>query len=84
VTLALLDRPAPLFADSPAGGGAPEGRRVGGGGRVGGGRMTLEERLEATLASLLAAGEAECPVCHARMTRTHDGGACGGCGSSLS
>jgi hypothetical protein len=71
VTPALLDRPASLFANRPA---SP----------VGGGRATLEERLDVTLHALLAAGEAECPVCHACMTRARDGGECTGCGSRLS
>jgi hypothetical protein len=71
VTPAVLERPASLFADRPA---SP----------VGGGRVTLEERLEATLRTLLDAGEAECPVCHTPMTRARGGGECGGCGSRLS
>jgi hypothetical protein len=70
VTGALLDRPRAFFAGGEA---AP----------AGGGRVTLEERLDASLRSLLAAGEAECPVCRGRMTRTADGGECGGCGSRL-
>jgi tRNA(Ile2) C34 agmatinyltransferase TiaS len=72
VTGALLDRPRPLFAGADA---AP----------AGGGRVTLEERLEATLRSLVADSAAECPVCHARMTRAGegDGGECGSCGSRL-
>jgi hypothetical protein len=70
VTPAVLDRPASLFADRAA---SP----------VGGGRVTLEERLEATLRTLLDAGEAECPVCHECMTRAGDGGECAGCGSRL-
>jgi tRNA(Ile2) C34 agmatinyltransferase TiaS len=72
VTGALLDRPRSLSAATDAG-------------PAGGGRVTLEERLEVTLRSLVADGAAECPVCHARMTRAGDGGGgeCGGCGSRL-
>jgi tRNA(Ile2) C34 agmatinyltransferase TiaS len=79
VTPAVLDRPASLFAERAAGG-APAAAVEG----LGGGRVTLEERLEATLRALLEAGEAECPVCRARMTRAGDGGECAGCGSHLS
>jgi hypothetical protein len=71
MTPAVLDRPASLFANSAA---SP----------VGGGQVTLEERLDATLHALLAAGEAGCPVCDASMTRARDGGVCAGCGSRLS
>jgi hypothetical protein len=71
VTPAVMDRPAPLFADRASG-------------PVGGGRVTLEERLEGTLRSLLSVGEADCPVCEARMTRAREGGECAGCGSRLS
>ena len=45
-----------------------------------GGRVTLEERLNSVLHAVRTNGSTECPVCHARMTRTHDGGECGGCG----
>ena len=71
MTGALLDRPRSFSAGTDAG-------------PAGGGRVTLEERLDATLRSLAADGNAECPVCHARMTRAGDGGECGGCGSRLS
>jgi hypothetical protein len=98
MTGAVLDRPAALFGDAPRTGDAAVASRgtgpAGGGhvtGPAGGGRVTLEERLEAIFRTLVAAGnaecptsEADCPLCHARMTRTRDGGECGGCGSRLS
>jgi hypothetical protein len=73
VTPALLDRPASLFAERATG-------------PLGGGRVTLEERLNSVLHAVRTNGSAECPVCHARMTRARVGGGageCGGCGSSL-
>jgi hypothetical protein len=75
VTPAVLDRPAPLFADRVAG-------------AVGGGRVTLEERLNAVLHAVRTSGSAECPLCHARMTptpagTTPAGAECTGCGSHL-
>jgi hypothetical protein len=78
VTPAVLDRPASLF-----------GERAGAAGeRLGGGRVTLEERLNAALHEARMNGNAECPVCQARMTFTGagagHGAACGGCGSELS
>jgi tRNA(Ile2) C34 agmatinyltransferase TiaS len=72
MTTALLESRPSLFG---------EARRL----RPAGGRgNTLEELLESTLRSVQAGGEAECPVCHARMHA--DGGAarCSGCGSTLS
>jgi hypothetical protein len=51
---------------------------------VPGGRVTLEERLNAVLHAARINGSTECPVCHARMTRTREGAQCGGCGSRLS
>ena len=54
MTPAVLDRPAPLFADRVAG-------------AVGGGRVTLEERLNAVLHEARTNGSTECPLCHARM-----------------
>lgn len=77
MTPALVDRPASLFADLGAGGSAVAGR-------LGGGRVTLEERLDATLRAVLDDSAADCPVCHARMTREGEAGRCGGCGSRLS
>jgi hypothetical protein len=76
VTPAVLDRPAPLFADRAAG-------------TVGGGRVTLEERLTAVLNEARTNGSSECPLCHARVTPTPAGAApvgvdCTGCGSRLS
>jgi hypothetical protein len=47
-------------------------------------RMTLEQRLEGTLAELRTAGSAECPLCRAPMRPAPDGGQCSGCGSRLS
>jgi hypothetical protein len=81
VTPAVLDTPAPLFAERAGGGPAAAA------GRLGGGRVTLEERLNAALHEARANGSTECPVCQARMTFTSAGGghavACGGCGSEL-
>ena len=71
MTPAVLDRPAPLFAERVAG-------------AVSGGRVTLEERLNSVLHEARTNGSTECPLCHARMTRTHDSAECGGCGSRLS
>ena len=88
MTPAVLDRPAPLFADRVAG-------------AVSGGRVTLEERLNSVLHEARTNGSAECPLCHARV-RPAAGGAtaagaatsagaatpasaeCDGCGSRLS
>ncbi|HEX6583509.1 MAG TPA: hypothetical protein VF056_07875 [Thermoleophilaceae bacterium] len=52
------------------------------------GGVTLEERLNLVLDAARATGSAECPVCHARMTRTSadtgsDGACCSRCGSEL-
>ena len=70
VTPAVLDRPASLFAERAAG-------------AVSGGRMTLEERLNSILHAARTNGSGECPLCHARVTATPNGAACGGCGSQL-
>jgi hypothetical protein len=53
---------------------------------AGGGRLTLEERLSSVWEGLLAAGQAECPVCGERMERQPHmpAGACAGCGTALS
>ena len=48
-----------------------------------GGRVTLEERLNSLLDGVRTNGSGECPVCHARMTPTPSGAACGRCGSQL-
>jgi hypothetical protein len=72
MTAALLDSPAPLFAQA----GAPV--------RPSGGRMTLEERLRGTWRALHTEGVAECPLCRSRMTLQDDSGACGSCGTRLS
>ena len=71
MTPAVLDRPAPLFADRAAG-------------AVGGGRVTLEERLNSVLHAARTNGSGECPLCHARMTPTPAAAECTGCGSRLS
>ena len=82
MTPAVLDRPAPLFADRVAG-------------AVSGGRVTLEERLNSVLHEVRTSGSAECPLCHARVRRPAAGGTaagaaapagaeCDGCGSRLS
>jgi hypothetical protein len=47
-------------------------------------RLTLEERLERSFAELKSGATTECPLCHAPMRPTADGGECGGCGSQLS
>ena len=86
MTPAVLDRPAPLFADRAAG-------------AVSGGGVTLEERLTSVLQAARTTGSAECPLCHARVTLTQAGAGpagaapagagpasaeCTGCGSRLS
>ena len=71
MTPAVLDRPAPLFADRVAG-------------AVSGGRVTLEERLNSLLHEARTNGSTECPVCHSRMTATPAGADCAGCGTRLS
>jgi hypothetical protein len=47
-------------------------------------RLTLEQRLEGSLAELRTAGSTECPLCRAPMRPAADGGECSGCGSRLS
>ena len=71
MTPAVLDRPAPLFAERAAG-------------ALGGGRVTLEERLSAVLHEARTNGSTECPLCHARMAPIPAGAECTGCGSRLS
>ena len=82
MTPAVLDRPAPLFADRVAG-------------AVSGGRVTLEERLNSVLHEARTNGSAECPLCHARVRPTATApqrparaspasAECDGCGSRLS
>jgi hypothetical protein len=80
VTPAVLDSPAPLFADRVSG-------------AVSDGRVTLEERLNSVLHEARTNGSSECPLCHARVAPTSVGAECGatpagaectGCGSSLS
>jgi tRNA(Ile2) C34 agmatinyltransferase TiaS len=72
MTTALLESPLSLFGDA---------RRL----RPAGGRgITLEELLESTLRSAQAGGEADCPVCHARMRAEGGVARCSGCGSTLS
>ena len=78
MTPAVLDRPAPLFADRVAG-------------AVSGGRVTLEERLNSVLHEARTNGSTECPVCRAGMTYTRAGtrgfevlaAVCAGCSSRL-
>jgi hypothetical protein len=74
VTGAVLDRPSSLTDRSDRSTERP----------VLGGRVTLEERLNSVLHEARTNGSTECPLCHARMTRTHDSAECGGCGSRLS
>ena len=76
MTPAVLDRPAPLFADRAAG-------------AVSGGRVTLEERLNSVLHAARTTGSGECPLCHARVILTPGGvgsavAECTGCRSRLS
>ena len=77
MTSAVLDRPAPLFADRVAG-------------AVSRGRVTLEERLNSVLHEARTNGSTECPLCHARVRPAAAGAAtpasaeCDGCGSRLS
>jgi hypothetical protein len=46
-------------------------------------RMTLEQRLDATLVAAKAGESADCPLCHGTMRPTGEGAACGDCGSRL-
>ena len=76
MTPAVLDMPAPLFADRAAG-------------AVSGGRVTLEERLNSVLHAARMNGSGECPLCHARVILTPGGAGpagaeCTDCGSRLS
>lgn len=45
--------------------------------------VTLEERLNASWRSLAVGGDADCPVCHARMRLRDGAGCCDACGSEL-
>ncbi len=48
-------------------------------------RLTLEQRLEGSLAELRAGATTDCPVCRAPMRPVAGGGGeCTGCGSHLS
>jgi hypothetical protein len=47
-------------------------------------RPTLEQTLEGVLYQARAGGEAECPLCHERMTLRAGEAECQGCGSRLS
>jgi hypothetical protein len=49
-----------------------------------GDRLTLSARIEGVWEGLLAAGAAECVVCHSRMDWLGDHGRCSACGTSLS
>jgi hypothetical protein len=89
MTPAVLDRPAPPFAERCGEGAEQPGHGpTAAAERIGGGRVTLEERLKAALREARANGSTECPVCHARMTFASAGAAseaaCGGCGTELS
>lgn len=70
--LALMDPPARLRAREA---GRPLGARRG--------AVTLEQRLNASWRSLAAGGDADCPVCHARMRLRDGAGCCDGCGAEL-
>ena len=75
MTSAVLDRPIAFRPTRP--GGITEESVLGG-------RVTLEERLNAILHEARTNGSTDCPLCHARMTHTHAGASCDGCGSRLS
>jgi hypothetical protein len=49
-----------------------------------GSRLTLEQSLERVWEGLAAVGAADCPMCGAQMARNGAGGACGGCGTTVS
>jgi hypothetical protein len=72
MTSALLESPLSLFAETR------RARPAGGGG------TTLEERLDEAWRAVRAEGQAECPVCRARMRLQDGAGRCTGCGSTLS
>jgi hypothetical protein len=65
---ALMEAPTALFATAAAGGRRP----------------TLEELLESRWRAVNAAGQADCPVCHATMHLEGEQARCGGCGTTLS
>ena len=71
MTAALLEAPRRSQAQH-----APPDARVGGG-------LTLEELLAGAWRGLKADGEADCPVCRARMSLVERVGECSGCGSRL-
>jgi hypothetical protein len=71
---AVAERPRLLHASSAA---------TGLESRSGGGRLTLERLLDSVWEGLQADGAAECPLCHARMSRSGAEAICGGCGSTL-
>lgn len=48
-----------------------------------GGRPTLEQALSSAWEGLFAVGAADCLICGSRMERRGDGGACTGCGTTL-
>ena len=51
--------------------------------RPDGGRLTLAERIGSVWEGLLAAGAAECPMCHGQLRRTAAGARCSSCGTEL-
>jgi hypothetical protein len=67
MSTALMEAPTALFAAAAAGGRRP----------------TLEELLESRWRAVNAAGEADCPVCQARMHLDGEQARCGGCGTTL-
>lgn len=72
MTAALLEpAPAPLTGRTRCA--TPRGRGA-----------TLEERLEAAWTAVRAEGNAECPVCGARLSPEDGAARCTGCGSQLS
>jgi len=77
MTSALLAAPLHAFAQAHGQGHCREERAHGRG-------LTLAERIDGIWAALHADGEAECPICHARMKLQHGAGDCTGCGSQLS
>jgi hypothetical protein len=49
-----------------------------------GNRLTLEQSLDRVWEGLNAVGAADCPLCGASMQQVTAGGACGGCGTTIS
>jgi hypothetical protein len=67
MSTALMEAPTDVLAAAAAGGRRP----------------TLEELLESRWRAVNAAGEADCPACHATMRLDGEQARCGGCGTAL-